>query len=69
MKLSAVKSNRRKDVRNLVVHSNEPSLSAMKSSVVIVVACEVLNSKVVCSKNVNRSTKVVRSKVFCKYCC
>ena len=56
MKLSAVKSNRRKVVRNIVVHSNEPRLSAVKSSVVIVP-----RSEVVCGK-VNRR-KVVRHKV------
>ena len=46
MKLSAVESNRREDVRNIVVHSNDPSLSAMKSSVVIVPRSEVVCGKV-----------------------
>ena len=40
------KSTRRKDVRNIVVHSNEPRLSAVKSSVVIVPRSEVVCGKV-----------------------
>ena len=46
MKLSAVKSKCRKDVRNIVVHSNEPSLSAVKSSVEIVPRSEVVCGRV-----------------------